>query len=162
MNAQLKNIINSAKGTIKKSKKSTQENFTRVTSTTSDALVFMSKTTTKLKSYLRSDTFEDDLDQAIALMHIHQPNSIPNFDDIADRNQRVAEKTHYLKEQALLFVTASGLAGGKVGLYFGNPAMGLKIGTAAGAIIVTVTATTIIAKRLSDDPYVENSLVPIN
>ena len=114
------------------------------------------KNLTKLKDqvrdYAKSDLFENDLDEIIDLLHIHRPSKKPNFDG-KNRDEKVAKKFDYVKEQAFIFVSGASIVGGKIGSFLPTPevaAIGYAIGTATGIIIVLVIAGRVIIKRISN------------
>ena len=117
----------------------------------------------KLGQYLKSEAYEQDLDQVIELLYIHKASSKPSFSKFASRNERVFQKSKFIKEQAILFVAATAGIGAEIGGQLMGPqglATGFAIGTAAGVIIVTVVAGHIIIKRLNSG-FTPSSLMPV-
>jgi hypothetical protein len=105
----------------------------------------------KIGQYFKSEAYEQDLDQVIDFLHIHKPSSKPNFDKFSNRNERVFEKSKYVKIQAVIFVGAIASIGAEIGSKFWGlegAAAGFAIGTAAGVVIVTVVAGGILVKRI--------------
>ncbi|MCB9093350.1 MAG: hypothetical protein H6620_12415 [Halobacteriovoraceae bacterium] len=107
----------------------------------------------KLKEYTQSPLFEDDLDQLIHLLHLHNPSSKPNMNTEKDSKVRVFSKVNYVKTQAALLVATLGTTGAEIGASISGPegaAIGFTIGTATGIILITVVAGNIVIKRILD------------
>ncbi len=110
------------------------------------------KTLQQVNLYFKSDAYEEDLDEAITLLHIHNESAKPVYDDIKNRNERVRKKTKFVKDQAILFVKLAAAIGGEIGTKFAGAkgaVEGIVIGTATGVVIITVVAGHIVLKRVS-------------
>jgi len=83
----------------------------------------------ELKDYLRSDTYEADLDRVIELLYIHNPSAQPNFLNFKTKTARVAAKMGFVRKQAVRYVGASALVGARFG----------PKGATVGALIATLT-----------------------
>lgn len=119
---------------------------------TQAAIKVSQKTLQQVNLYFKSDAYEEDLDEAIALLHLHNESAKPDYDDIKNRNDRVMKKTKFVKDQAILFVQMAAAIGGEIGTKFTGArgaVEGVVIGTATGIIIITVVAGHIVLKRVS-------------
>jgi len=121
----------------------------------------------EINLYFKSDAYEEDLDEAIRLLHLHNESAKPEFDDIKNRGERVKRKTKFVKEQVTLFVKFSAALGAEIGAKLSGgkgAAEGLVIGTATGVVVVTIVAGHIVLKRVAkgNDGSISVEHVPVH
>jgi hypothetical protein len=119
---------------------------------TQSVIKISQNTIRQLNLYFKSDAYEEDLDEAITLLHLHNESAKPDYDNIKNRRDRVMKKTKFVKDQAILFVKMAGVLGGEIGAKFSGAkgaVEGVVIGTATGVVIITVVAGHIVYKRVS-------------
>lgn len=106
-----------------------------------------------LKDYMKSDEYENDLDQIISFLVIIKPLQNRNFDIIRNRQLRVAMKMKFIFSQSRLLIAASAAVGGKVGIVIGGPQgaiSGATLGTATGILSITFVAGKVLVRRMSN------------
>jgi hypothetical protein len=144
------------KSKISKAKKNLKKNTFMAThfilDQTQSAIKVSQRGLQQINLYFKSDAYEEDLDEAISLLHLHNDSAKPDYDSIKIRSERVLKKSKFVKDQAILFVKLSAAIGGEIGTKLGGAkgaVEGIVIGTATGIVIVTVVAGHIVLKRVS-------------
>jgi len=102
------------------------------------------------KRYVNCERYEFDLDFVIKVLHIHNPKSAPPFVSWSEDSDRVAKKTKYIAQQALLFIKLSATTGMALGGKFYGPdgaVAGYIVGAAAGVVIVVLICGAVVIYR---------------
>ncbi len=117
----------------------------------------------KLKSYLKSHLFEDDLDQFLEILNIsNRLEDFKKFEIIEDHSERLLAKTKHLKSQMAVFVTALSAMGSEAAIMMsGNALMGFVVGTAVGVFIILFVAGGIVIRRAAEASDIVD-IVPVS
>lgn len=108
-----------------------------------------------LSHYRLSSRFEQDLDRAIAFLHLHAPETKPDFTYLKEQIDRITCKSKYVRRQAIACVSGFALIGAELGANLGiaGAKWGFVVGSAAGILLITVVAGVIVYRRLTAKEY---------
>ncbi len=113
----------------------------------------------KLSNYFESKSYEEDLDSIIEALYAHTKKR-PDLNISTDFKKRVNQKKDFLFGQAFKLVGAGALSGAWAAIESGNlPMVGeyALIGAAGAVIIIVVTVSGIIIKRVLNGTEMEFS-----